>query len=465
MVMAGADRSSGSVHIHPATLPIICPSAWQGKAPPERLWLIDQWIPACRATLLTGDGGSGKSLLAQQLATCVALGVPFMGVEARRQRALYLTCEDDMGELQRRQSAICRAMGIEYSQLDEELFLSSRVGEIDNSLLYFDATGGPVESPFLQSIRDICRRKSIFFIVLDNIAHLFDGNENIRHHVATFCNALERLAIEIAGTVLFIGHPSKAGAQFSGSTAWENQLRSRLFLERPAESEGDDDARVLRRSKSNYARIGDGIRLRWQDWTFQPITGDHDNWHEEMAQNSAAASDNLLFLELLRERDKQGLPVSARAQSRNFAPKELAKMPRARKVSAERFDRAMHRLLALGTIREAEEINPKDRHKYRRIIECGPVAGQSLGLFASPSQSAANPGDGVRGPDDCGPDCGPDIEASAGTTESRANPPENGAGQLPVILVNRGGGEAPPIGGLSPSPFPDAGSDAADPFA
>lgn len=414
--------------------------------------------------MLTGDGGSGKSLLAQQLATCVAMGVPFMGVEARRQRALYLTCEDDMGELQRRQSAICRAMGIEYSQLDEELFLSSRVGEIDNSLLYFDATGGPVESPFLQSIRDICRHKSIFFIVLDNIAHLFDGNENIRHHVATFCNALERLAIEIAGTVLFIGHPSKAGAQFSGSTAWENQLRSRLFLERPAESEGDDDARVLRRSKSNYARIGDGIKLRWQDWTFQPASQHDGDWHSEMRANAAAAADNDQFLKLLRAREIDGRPVSARAQSRNYAPREFAKMPQARGIKAERFERAMERLLALGTIREAEELNPKDRHSYRRIIECGPVAGQSLGLFASPAQSAANPGDGGRGPDDCGPVCGPDIEASAGSTESRANLPQNGAGQLPVEMGNRGGGEAPPIGGLSPSPFPDAGSDAADPF-
>jgi AAA domain len=50
-------------------LPLIATSKWQDETAPGRMWLLDQWLPLARGTFLTGKGGSGKSLLAQQLAT------------------------------------------------------------------------------------------------------------------------------------------------------------------------------------------------------------------------------------------------------------------------------------------------------------------------------------------------------------------------------------------------------------
>src|SRR3546814_3480150 len=78
---------------------------------------------------------------------------------------------------------------------------------------------------------------------------------------------LNNLASEIDGSVLFLGHPNKAGQDFSGSTAWENQVRSRLFMEVPKDEEGnapDPDARVLVRGKANYARNGERVTFRWR---------------------------------------------------------------------------------------------------------------------------------------------------------------------------------------------------------
>src|SRR3546814_7478291 len=77
---------------------------------------------------------------------------------------------------------------------------------------------------------------------------------------------LNNLASEIDGSVLFLGHPNKAGQDFSGSTAWENQVRSRLFMEVPKDEEGnapDPDARVLVLGKANYARNGERVNFRW----------------------------------------------------------------------------------------------------------------------------------------------------------------------------------------------------------
>lgn len=445
-------------------LPFVSPGQWEGKKAPPRLWLWDDMIPVMRATLLTGDGGSGKSLFAQQLATCVALGLPFLGVPTRQQAALYVTCEDDLGELHRRQEAICASLGVTMADLDGKLFLLSRCGEIDNSLLSFDHDGVIRPSPFYESLVAASQGR-IFFAVLDNIAHLFEGNENIRNHVAIFCNMLERLARDIGGTVLFLGHPSKNGAQFSGSTAWENQVRSRLYLSRGSSEEDqyDTDLRVLTRAKSNYAQTGDEIRMRWRDWAFEPADGPKGDWHEQMATNAQASAENAKFMALLGIRVKQGRTVSGRPTARNYAPREFAKMPQAKGFKVEQFERAMERLFALESIIEKEVRNSTDRHTSRCIVpaeetagqlraSCGPASDQERGSSGKAQKTAEN----ECGPAFAGQLAGQLFDGSADTPETRRNPSEIGAGQLRGSFGASGGQGSPPIGGLSQPPIPEA---------
>lgn len=446
-------------------LPLVSPGQWEGKAAPKRLWLWDDMIPVMRATLLTGEGGSGKSLFAQQLATCVALGLPFLGIPTRQQAALYVTCEDDVSELHRRQEAICNSLGVSMSDLDGKLFLLSRCGEIDNSLLCFDPDGVIRPSPFYQSIVGTSNAHCIFFAVLDNIAHLFEGNENIRNHVAIFCNMLERLAREIGGTVLFLGHPSKSGAQFSGSTAWENQVRSRLYLSRGSSEDDqyDTDLRVLTRAKSNYAQTGDEIRMRWREWAFELADAPAGDWHEQMASNAQAAAENAKFMSLLRVRVKQGRTVSGRPTARNYAPREFAKMPQAKGFKVDQFERAMERLFALEHIVEIEVRNSTDRHTSRCIMPAEEGAGQlrescgaaSDGMRASASK-AQKTAENECGPAFAGQLAGQLFDGNADTPQTRRNPREIGAGQLRGSFGASGGQGSPPIGGLPQPPIPEA---------
>jgi RecA-family ATPase len=264
-------------------------------------------------SLLTGDGGSGKSLVAQQMATCVALGLPFMGVPARQQRALYITCEDDLGELHRCQEAICESLGVGMAELDGKLCLLSRCGELDNLILHFGSDGVIAPSRFYSSIEAAANTNVISFIVLDNIAHLFEGNENIHNHVAIFCNALEMLARSIVATILFLGHPSKNGAQFSGSTAWENQVRSRLYLARPDEQDGqyDPNLRILSRAKANYAKTGESLKFRWNKWAFTEATEAGDTWSESLATSSEAGRENQIFLACLAKANSHILGMAS----------------------------------------------------------------------------------------------------------------------------------------------------------
>lgn len=334
-------------------LPLLDPGAWQGQHAPAREWALHEWIPARQATYLTGAGSAGKSLAAQQLATCIALGRPFLGIETRQAVAIYVTCEDDADELHRRQANICDALGVPLAALSGKLHLVSLAGAIGNELATFDPLGRMATSPAWETLRATVLATGAGFVALDNVAHLFAGNENIRNQVAAFCGLLNNLAAEADASVLFIGHPNKAGDSFSGSTAWENQVRSRIFLDRPRDADGsvlDPDARTLSRAKANYARNGEALSFRWHKWAFVREDDLPPNAAKEMAETIAANHDNAVFLACLDERNRQERPVSESKASRTYAPKEFAEMAESKRIGRARLEAAMDRLFRIRAI-------------------------------------------------------------------------------------------------------------------
>ena len=252
-------------------LPLMDPRAWTGPAPPRR-WIVPDWISRGVVTGLYGDGGVGKSLLAQQLATSVALGLPWLGLDTVPGRAVAVFCEDEADELHRRQQAINATLGVEPANL-ENLRLLSRLGD-DNTLFAFDGDRGHT-TPFFDRLDATCRAFKPALLILDTAADLFGGNENDRPKVRAFIGAcLGRLARDHQAAVLLCAHPSAAGLRdgsgTGGSTAWNNTLRARLYLTRPQQDQIglDDDRRILSRQKSNYSAIGTKVEMVWTRGVF-----------------------------------------------------------------------------------------------------------------------------------------------------------------------------------------------------
>lgn len=90
---------------------------FSGKEIPDRQWCVPGMIPASTVTLLGGDGGTGKSLLALQLAATMATGGTWMGRRLDPRNALYITAEDERDEVHRRLDAIGRANDVPYSEM------------------------------------------------------------------------------------------------------------------------------------------------------------------------------------------------------------------------------------------------------------------------------------------------------------------------------------------------------------
>ncbi len=267
---AQANGPANPNYIRPK-LNIVDPITLHGLAVPPRQWLVAGWIPHHNVTLLGGDGGLGKSLAAMELATCCVLDRDWLGIKTMRVNALYVACEDDPDELHRRQAAINRHHNVDFADLENLRWLV-RVGD-DNALLTpgkWDEPGQATDLYF--AIHNLAEDSGSQLIILDSLHDLFAGNENARPQARQFIGLLRRMALDCDATVLLLAHPSASGLQSgsgtAGSTAWNNAVRSRLYLTREDGEDGDPDVRVLTRKKANYASVNDTIRLRWQDGVF-----------------------------------------------------------------------------------------------------------------------------------------------------------------------------------------------------
>ncbi|GGE04854.1 RecA-family ATPase [Gemmobacter megaterium] len=334
-----------------------------GKPIPPRCWLVPDLIPQHVVTALYGDGGTGKSLLAKQLAVAVVTGGKWLGRDVTSGPVVFLSAEDDDDELHRRFAAILDAEGRTFADLDRLTF-RSLAGE-DALLATLNPRSGVLRRSALYSELDaVIAEQHPALLVLDTLADLFPGNENDRAHVTQFVGILIGLAIRHDCAVLLLAHPSRSGLASGsgdgGSTAWNSKVRSRLFLHRvfQGEEEPDPDFRVLSTMKANFGRKGTEIALRWRDGVF--VADEAETGLDRSAQRSKAMRK---FLELLRIYTEQGRDVNSRA-GRYFAPTIFAAHPEAEGITKPAFADAMERLFTQGMIRDVEV----DRHRKKTTV-------------------------------------------------------------------------------------------------
>ena len=201
----------------PATFPIADLAAWSRTSATPTPFYMAGHIPQGKVTLLTGAGGGNKSTFGQQLATCSAAALAMLGVDVKPGPALYITAEDHEDRLHWMQEHICRALGVSMASLSGKLFLASIRGRLNNELATFDADGRLQPREAFHLVRSTIEATGAKLVVLDNVAHLFAGNENDRGQVTTFVNLLYQLCGDLGVTILLVAHRNKAGDSYSVS--------------------------------------------------------------------------------------------------------------------------------------------------------------------------------------------------------------------------------------------------------
>lgn len=360
-LQAIADRASS-----PRVLPRVSMADFAGSPAPERRWIVPGLVPDRNVTDLAGDGGQGKSFIALQLACAMVTATDWFGLLPTPGPVLYLSAEDELDEVRRRvESIVANAAGrFGFPDLADLDVVDLTRAETTELVI---GDGGKFKlTPMYDRLAETIRVVRPKLIILDTRADMFGGSEIDRGQVRSFVRSLRRICFECDLAVLMLSHPSltgmSTGSGQSGSTAWGNSVRSRLYLERPKADDGtepDPDLRILSTKKANYGTTDGTVALRWHEGVFRldkagPVGLDR------LAQERAIDDR---FIDLLRDFDRQGRTVN-NAGGPNYAPKAFAAADPS--IGRAQFRAAMERLFAAGTIR-TEPFGPPSRNT-RKIV-------------------------------------------------------------------------------------------------
>lgn len=325
------------------------------RTPPARRWLMSDWLTT-GPTLLAGRGGSGKTTLAQTIASALATQTTYITSIDKPLVNLMWACEDDHDELWRREIPICNALGVDMASLDDMFYLESRFG-CDNTL-FAPVMGRMTWTPAFERLREQVNDVGADALWLDNIGHTYGGNENERHPVTAYVNGLMGMRPGIA--LILLGHPARnAGSEFAGSAAWENAVRTRWYFgdKLPDQSEDDhepdDDIRYLCRRKANYT-FRDYLKFRYRNGVFMPEQPEGPSFSDRFGgQNRQEAIDSIV----LNGFDKclvAGLTPTDGPSSPDYLPRRLVDMKLNEGRSKKELAATMHRLLGDGRLRRGQ---------------------------------------------------------------------------------------------------------------
>jgi RecA-family ATPase len=342
----GLSDAVGSDDAPSTIVPLVLETAasWRGRPLEPMQYLATNRIPAADVTILSGDGGQGKTTIATQLAVAAAANLgDWLGTTIEAGPVIFFSGEESRHTLRLKLKAVCGARGVDPDELVNLSFCFPEDPLLGT--LRRDGTVGPTAIMLAFEAAVVAARPAL--VIVDSVAAAFGGNYIDRVQVRTFVSMLRRMAEAAGCAVLLLDHPSLSGmtngSGRSGSMDWRNAVRAFMYL-RPLDNEDGSKGRELEVMKINSGAPGEKVKLRWEDGCFVPEAG------AGAPQQAAAfnAADQT-YLDCLAAATAQGRHVCY-ASGRSYAPKAFAEMPQANGMMWRAFASAQERLFAAGLI-------------------------------------------------------------------------------------------------------------------
>jgi RecA-family ATPase len=352
-------------------IPLLTMRRWDDEDAPRQEWAVGDRIPLGHVSLFSGEGGSGKSLILQQLGVSHTAGLEWFGAPVKRGPVLIFDAEDTENVIHKRLADILAHHGLRFRDVRRDLHVSSFAGK-DAVMATFSHKAGTMQpTPIYDALVEMVGDLKPVLIGIASSADVFAGNEIDRGQVRQFIQLLTKLAMLAHGAVVLISHPSlsgiSSGSGLSGSTAWHNSVRARFYLkgftakDEEGGGEPDTDLRQIEFKKNNYGPVSESITLRYRNGLFVPVTASDA---EDEARRAEAEQIFLSLLSLLTTQNKQDLSPSKFAP--NYAPAVMAAHDEAkkRKLGKLVLETAQQRLLDADKIHIKETGPASKRRKY-----------------------------------------------------------------------------------------------------
>ncbi len=214
-------------------------SCWQagelkeaGKEPVQ--FTVDAIVPARGVTILSGEGGIGKSFLALDLAVAVAAGRDWVSkFPVMQGPVLYIDLENDEATIGRRLVQLCAGMDI----------------DIDSLPLYIPKRGKPGVELMLDTpegrawLWGAVEQYSPRLVIIDSLIAAHQGDENSNVLMRQLIGGLDGIAREGRLGIVVIHHQRKRGAVNDAGQLMRgaSDLRNSIVSHLAARRQGDDE--------------------------------------------------------------------------------------------------------------------------------------------------------------------------------------------------------------------------------
>lgn len=348
---SSAKSKRSETHGKYSALETVLPCDWDDTDVPQREWYWDGLIPFSQVSILTAEGGTGKSLLGAHAGVASSLHIgDFLGRRIMGGPVIYLAAEDDVDEFKRRLHDVARHHAVKRSEIDQ--FHLVPMADQEPVLSEPDKHGTMQPTETWSRLVETVKRKRPVALFLDTAADLFGGDEIKRAQVRQFVAMLRALAISENCAVVLLYHPSRSGIENgrgeSGSTAWFNSVRAAVFM---TSEQGDETGNVrrIKNTKANYGKKGDGFLVRWEKGVFVLVDPDAPPTPEELKRRSDCKLEFMSRF-LAHTSSARATRLSDGMQGKYSAVKQLLAAKGAGTYSRRDFEQALRDLLDDGKL-------------------------------------------------------------------------------------------------------------------
>jgi RecA-family ATPase len=344
-------------------LQTITPADWKDIEPVAEQWFALNRILGNDLTIISGDGGAGKTEMAVQLCVYGATGLgDWLGTTIESGPTLFYSAEEQEPALRKRVNRICKYRGIDPDHIRD---LHLHFPDLEDPYLVTDERQGKMQkTPLMLRLEKTIAKIKPRLVVVDNVAAVFDGEAMARRQVRRFCAMLRKMVHKYETAVVLLDHPSLRGktdgSGTSNSVDWRNSARSMLYLSE-LDRDNNPDERLMVVMKMNDGRPGETVKLRWNGITFTTAATCEPSPHKANANRVVDET----FLRCLDLKVAQGVSVGSKP-SRSGAAQVFAKMEEANGIKPSAFTEAQERLLSAGKIK-IEPYGPPSHDKSRIV--------------------------------------------------------------------------------------------------